>query len=780
MERLVGTRVSRVEDPRILSGRGRYVDDVQLPGMLHAAFLRSPFPHARILGVQPIAAREAPGVSLVLTGAEMAELALPFTLMGPEGMHCPPYFPLATDKVRMVGDPVAIVVASSRAAAEDACELIEVDYEELPAVATMEQALDPSSAPVWDDVGHNVAGREHFVHGDPDAAFESAARVVSERFVQSRQAQVPMEGRGGVADFDPASGRLTYHSAWQGVAMTRVMLAGLLQMPVHQVTVANGDIGGSFGQKSFVRSEDVSIAVASRLLGRPVKWIEDRIENLTIAGHAREETLDVEAAVDEDGAIRGVRIHVTLDQGAYPTPVIPSTLFTNIMRVMFPGAYRIHDLAFDSTVVFSNKAMYTAYRGPWEAETWVRERLLDRIAHELDLDPVEVRRRNLLRDDEMPCPMVTGPTLSGITLRSALDKAARVADYEGFRVEQAKARTEGRYLGLGVATFIEAAPGPPDYGPAIGFAVPPERATARLEADGTLTVHTSQAPHGQGHETTLAQVAADALGVPISAVRVVHGDSRTSPFTMMGTGGSRAATVATGAVLGVTREIRNQVAAVAAHLFEANPDDIEVVDGVAQVRGTPSIAMPLAQVAMTAWMAPQMLPPGMTGGIEATFDFASGEGGWTQSVHSCFVEVDVETGFVHIRRYVVVEDCGDVINPAIVEGQIRGGIAQGIAGVLYEHAAYDDAGNFQTSTFMDYLLPTACEIPAIEIHHVDQTVTTHEVNSRGVGEGGAIGAPAAVTNAIEDALLPFGVKITDQYLPPARILELVGAIPAGV
>jgi carbon-monoxide dehydrogenase large subunit len=263
----------------------------------------------------------------------------------------------------------------------------------------------------------------------------------------------------------------------------------------------------------------------------------------------------------------------------------------------------------------------------------------------------------------------------------------------------------------------------------------------------------------------------------MASVRVVHGDSRTSPFAMMGTGGSRAATVASGAVLGAAREIRSQVAAVAAHLFEASPDDIEVVDGVAQVRGTPSIAMPLAQVAMTAWMAPQMLPPGMSAGIEATFDFAAGDGGWTQSVHSCFVEVDVETGFVDILRYVVVEDCGDVINPAIVEGQIRGGIAQGIAGVLYEHAAYDEHANFRTATFMDYLLPTATEIPPIEIHHVDQTVTTQEVNSRGVGEGGAIGAPAAVTNAIEDALAPFGVKVTDQYLPPARILELVGAIP---
>jgi carbon-monoxide dehydrogenase large subunit len=507
-----------------------------------------------------------------------------------------------------------------------------------------------------------------------------------------------------------------------------------------------------------------------------VKWTEDRVESLTTAGHAREETLTVDAAVSEAGEILGLRVDIVLDQGAYPLSMLPSSIFAQTMRVLLPAAYRIRDYACDVTIVATNKATYSAYRGPWEAETWVRERLFDRIARELGLDPIEVRRVNLLRDDEMPSRMVTGPTLSGITLGRLLERAEQVAGWAELRQWQAQARAEGRRLGIGVSTFLEPAPGPPDYGAAVGWSPPPERATARLEADGTLSVFTSQAPHGQSHETTLAQVAADTLGVPMAAVRIVHGDTRSAPFSTVGTGGSRAATVATGSVMGAVRLVREQVQQVAASLLEANPDDVEVADGVARIRGTPSRALPLGQVAATAWMAPGLLGPGTTPGIEATYDFTAGEGGWTQSVHTCVVEVDVETGLVKILRYVVVEDCGDVINPGVVEGQIRGGIAQGIAGVLYEHAAYDDQGNFLASTFMDYLVPTACEIPPIEIHHLEREQKAGEVDARGVGEGGAIGAPAALTNAIEDALSPFGAKITQQYLPPSRILELIGRL----
>jgi carbon-monoxide dehydrogenase large subunit len=779
MQRLTGTSVPRVEDGRILRGGGTYVDDRQPAGALHAAFCRSPFAHARIASVDTSAAAAVPGVVAVFTAADLAPYARPMQLTaGPPNLFKPEYQCLATDKVRLVGDPVALVIAGSRAIAEDACDLVTVDYEELPGIGSIDRAVEAGAPAVWEDAPGNVAWEDTFTYGDPGSGFAAADRVVRETFVQSRQTNSPMETRGCVVTFEPVTRQLTFECAMQGTHMTRFTLAALLGLPTTSVVVTMGDIGGSFGQKTAIRHEELSVAAAAVALGdgRPVKWIEDRYENLSVAGQARDERVTVEAAVASDGRILGVRLDLTLDLGAYPSAALPMTIIPLLVSVVFPGPYRIRDYELTARLVHSNKGIYVAYRAPWEVETWVRERLLDRIAAELGLDPVEVRRRNLYADDEFPLKMAAGPTLSGITLRTALDRAEEIADWAGFRAEQEAARAEGRHLGLGIATFIEAAPGPPDYGPSIGFVVPPERTTVRLEPDGMLSVFTSQAPHGQGHETTLAQVAADELGVPLSSVRVVHGDVRTSPFSTMGTGGSRAATVATGSVIGATRDVRRQVAEVVAHLFEANPADVEVEDGVARIKGSPDKALPLAQVAMTAWMAPGMLAPGTTPGIEATFDFAAGDGGWTQSVHTCMVEVSIETGIVTILRYVVVEDCGEVINPGIVEGQICGGIAQGIAGVLYEHSAYDDDGTFRAGTFMDYLLPTAAEIPAIEIHHIP-TITTQEVNFRGVGEGGALGAPAAVTSAVEDALRPFGVAVTDQYLPPSRILELAGVIP---
>jgi carbon-monoxide dehydrogenase large subunit len=781
MQRLTGTSVPRVEDGRILTGRGTYVDDRRAPGTLHAAVVRSPFPHARVRAIDVAEAAALPGVVRVFTATDLAGVARPLQLQGgPEGLAKPGYQCLATDKVRLVGDPVALVIAESRHLAEDACELVTVDYEELPGVGSIERALAPDAPAVWDELpGGNVAWENHIRHGDPDAAFARADRVVRETFVQCRQTNAPMETRGCVVTFEPGARQLTYQGAVQGTHMIRFNLAMLLGLPSTNVVVVNGDIGGSFGQKTGLRHEELAVAAAAMSLrdGRPIKWIEDRSENLSVAGQARDEQMTVEAAVTNDGRVLGLRLEMVMDQGAYPSAFLPMAAVMNLVGVMFPGAYDIRDYEMTMRLTFSNKGIYVAYRGPWEIETWARERMLDRIAAELGLDPIAVRRRNLYDDARFPLKMASGPTLSGITLRQAIDQAEVTADWAGFRERQAAARAEGRYLGLGIATFIEAAPGPPDYGPSMGFPFPTERTTARLEPDGTLTVFTSQAPHGQGHETTLSQVAADQLGVPMSSVRVVHGDSRTSPFSTLGTGGSRAATMASGSVIGVTREIRRQVADVVAHVFEANPVDVVVEDGVARIQGSPDKAMPLAQVAMMAWMAPSTLPSGMSQGIEATFDFESGDGGWTQSVHTCMVEVSLETGQVEILRYVVVEDCGEVINPGIVEGQICGGIAQGIAGVLYEHSAYDDDGTFRAGTFMDYLLPTSAEIPRIEIHHIP-TITTQEINFRGVGEGGAMGAPAAVTSAIEDALRPLGVKVLDQYLPPSRILELAGVIPA--
>ena len=853
--RYVGARVRRVEDDRLLAGAGRYVDDVSVAGVLHAAFLRSPYPHAHIRSIDVAAARALRGVHLVLTGANLKLRTYPF--FGPlavPGIYNPTFWALATDRVRHVGDPVAIVVADSRRVAEDACELIEVDYEPLPPIATVEQALNPARAVVWPHKKDNFHYRHSDSWGDVDAAFGAADRVIVETFDQHRHSNQPLETRGLVAEIDPESGRLTVHASTQiahqlkwGIALftgrrplgrvlrqmgrqqdhTKAIFAGIaaylkatpalvdalrqLAPELFRQTVTNlertkamnsaivgligrdpatlpevvtGDVGGAFGAKSVVHREDVAVCAAALELGRSVKWVEDRNEHLTAGGHAREDSIELAAAVRHDGTILGLRARLTVDGGAYPAFLYGAILVPLITRAVLPGPYRIPAFEFHGRILFSNKATYVSYRGPWEIETFARERMLDVVARELGLSRAEIRRRNLIGPDELPTTMVTGLALDErVSARRVFDTAMEMAGFDDWELTKTAALVQGRRLGMGFATYIEPAPGPPDYldHVAPGFApiVNCEPIHAVLEADGTITVHTQQVTHGQSHETTLAQLAADQIGVPIDAVRIRYGDTRTAPFGVLGTQGSRAATFASGAVLVSTRSLRDRIVEVAADLLEASPSDIVVEDGHIHVTGTPAVAVSLSEVADAALRAGGAVRGTARAGeaIRVTDTFDGGAGGWSGATHVCFVEVDLETGQVKIPRYIVVEDCGDIINPAVVEGQIRGGIAQGIGAVLYEKSTYDSHGQFQAGTFMDYLIPTAMEIPDIEIHHVD---TPSEVfaNYRGVGEGGMIAAPAALTNAIEDALADLGVRITEQHLPHARILELAGVIPA--
>ena len=775
--RLIGAKVPRVEDRRILTGRGRYVDDLHLPHMLHATFLRSPYAHARITAIDTSAAVCAPGVSAVFTGEDMQRLSKPIAVLMAGGAKVPEFYPLAIDKVRFVGDLVAMVVAETRHEAEDAAELIEVTYEPLPAVATYEAALNPASPPLFDELGDNIVHRTSMSAGDVDAAFAAADRVITRTFVQHRVANVPMETRGGVADFDPATGELTYHAATQGPQGLRMALSATLELPMERTRVLAGDVGGAFGLKGFVYREDFCLAAASRRLGRPVKWTEDRIEHLLASGHAREEKIEIQVAVRDDGTLLGMRANMTMDHGAYPGVPFAAAMFAGLVQMLLPGPYRMQAYQWDFTAVSTNKCVYVAYRGPWEMETWVRERVLDEVARELGMDPAELRRRNMM-SGEADERLITGLSVAGISSRESLDRVLERIGYDDFRREQAAARNDGRHLGIGFATFIEAAPGPPEMRMGGGM-FGGEQAIVRLESDGHLLVITAQAPHGQGHETTLAQVAAEEMGVPFEHVKVMHGDTRVTPFSLIGTGGSRAATWASGAVLVSTRKVKEKVLAIAAELLEISPEDLEIDDGVVSAKGTPTKSLPLAQIAMQATMAPNTLPPGTDGFLEAREAF-KGEGitgsGWSGGTHACTIDVDLDTGRVKILRYVVVEDCGRVINPAIVEGQVRGGVAQGIGEVLYEHAAYDEDGNFLASTFMDYLLPTASEIPTIEIEHLE-TDPDGELGFRGVGEGGAVVAPATLTNAVADALAVFGARVEDQYLPPSRVLELAGVVP---
>jgi aerobic carbon-monoxide dehydrogenase large subunit len=771
-ERYTGSSIRRSEDPRILTGGGRYVDDIKLPGMLHAAFLRSPLAHARVTGVEVAAARALPGVVAVFTGADLETMTIPgpdplLAMMGGGG-PMPEYSLLATDKVRFVGDPVAVVIAESRYLAEDGCDLIEVDYEDLQPVASAAAALDAASPPLFANLGNNIVGpHKRAEFGDVAGLFAAADRVAEFHIDVHRHQNVPMEGRGCVASLDADSGVMTVYAATQSVHVTRMGVAMRLGIEPDKVHVLAGDIGGSFGLKIGASREELAVAAASRALGRPVKWVEDRGENLTASGQAREESFDVRAAISNDGDLLGLDVAMVIDTGAYP---VMGTMVPGIMQAMLPGPYKMAALGFESTAVATNKASYVAYRGPWASETFVRERVIDLLAKDLGLDPLEIRLRNVAPRTDPPATMITGRPLVGVTTRESLERVAELTDIPAFRRRQAEERARGRYLGLGLATFIEAAPGPRSpEGPQGPMGM--ESMRLRLDEDGIVVLFTGQMPHGQSHQTTLAQIAADEFGVPFEQVRVVVGDSDVVPFGL--TGGSRSATMTGGVALHGARRLKARVLDFASHLMEASAQDLVITDGNIWVRGDPDSAITVSEVGRRA--AAGEYDADVDADLEIVAQFDGGEGGWSGGTHCAIVEVDPETGLVTVERYVVAEDCGALINPAVVEGQIRGGVAQGIGAVLLERSAYDEDGNFQSATFMDYLLPTACDIPRIEIEHLETVPLDADVNFRGVGEGGMIVAPPTIVNAIEDALAPFGVRIYEQHLPPARILELIEA-----
>jgi aerobic carbon-monoxide dehydrogenase large subunit len=745
--------------------------------MLHGSFVRSTLAHGVLTRVDVSVAQCLPGVIAVLTADDLAGVVMPVGVDIPGDFpSLEPELPLVARRVRMVGDPIAFVIAESEAIAEDAVELVEVDIDPLPAVSTIDDALDAAAAPVWPEANGNLLWHERRVHGVGDD-MPHADRRVEARLVQHRVSNAPLETRGLVAAYDAGAEVLTIRTATQNPQLLRTSLARLLSLDLTAVRVLNGDIGGSFGQKGWVRPEDVVVAAAALLTRRPVRWIEERGENLIVGGHARDERADLAVAVDDDGVIRGVRLEVELDQGAYPVPMSLRNGTLNIIRTLFPSAYRIDHFEFAGRLVATNKGSYVTYRGPWAAETWLRERMFEIVARELEIDPVEFRRRNLLRPEELPRRMVTGPTLTDLTLHTALDMLEAHPAYATFRDRQRTERADGRYLGVGVAAFIEPAPGPPDFFPAVGgFVAPPEPLDLQMELDGSVTIRTIHVPTGQGHETVLATVAAAALGLAPERVRVVHGDTDAVPFELFGTGGSRFAQKAIGALQAAVVELTGRLRAIAGALLEANVDDLVVDGGAVSVNGSPDRKVPFSQLAMLAWNAPHLLPPGVERGLAVSALYSNEDCGWSQGVHCSFVEVDVETGAVRVDRHLVFEDCGDMIHPAIVDDQIRGGVMQGIASVLYERLAFDSAATPLSTTLLDYLFPSGFEAPDVfEIHHVHGGAST-KVNHRGVGEGGAIGAPPALSNAIEDALAPFGARVTSLHVTPEDVLGMIGVL----
>jgi carbon-monoxide dehydrogenase large subunit len=763
--RYAGSRVHRVEDARLLTGKGTFVDDVVRPGLLHACFVRSPFARARIEAIDVTDALAAPGVRAVFVAADLNAGAneVWFSMSG-QGSPTTPLPPLAEGEARFVGDPVALVVADDRYLAEDATELVVVDYDPLPAIVDYETA-DATDQLVHEGFAANEVGQ--LAGGTPDKvddALAAAAHVTTRSVHQQAYAAVPIETRGLVVEWNAPSEELTIWAATQAPHEVRSVCARVLGLPEHQIRVIMRDTGGGFGQKVLPGREELCLMLAARLLPAPVKWIEDRRENLLSAGQARHEHATVQFGFEADGTIVGAKIDHTQDVGAYPVPWPVGT--GAAVGMIFPGPYRIPVTAFSHRSMFSNTVGRTAYRGPWQFESVAREVVLDQAARELGLDPVELRRRNMLTADDLPYVNGSGMPYSHVSPRETFEHALELLDYDAFRREQADARAAGRYVGVGTCSYVE--PTTPGYG-----YYGSEGATIRIDPSGKVSVYVVGGSTGNSLETTVIQLTADALGVPIEDVHTIQGDTALTPYGP-GTGGSRSGSMMAGAVTATAAVLREKLVAVAAHKLEAAAEDIELAEGRAFVRGTPSAGMTVAEIASMAYFQPTAMPPGVSPGLEATERYAAASPMplWANATHVCTCEVDVTTGAVQILRYIVSEDCGPMINPAVVEGQIAGGTVQGIGGVLLEELAYDEDGNPLTTTFMDYLLPTATDVPLIEYGHV-VTPGPGPGGYKGVGEGGAIGAPPAVANAVADALAPLGVVIDRLPLSPANVVELL-------
>jgi carbon-monoxide dehydrogenase large subunit len=769
-----GAAVKRREDPRFLRGEARYVDDVVLPGMLHAAFLRSPHAHARLASIRTVAAAAMPGVARVFTFESLRRWMKPLPVFGaaPPGLAAGVKFDirpttqyaLCGERVRYVGEIVAMVVADTRYRAEDAAERIEVEWEPLPAVVDMIAAAEASATLLHPECGTNVALAFPHAIGDLQAALAQADVVMEETFRIQRYVGMPLEGRGVVATWDRRDGSLTTWNSTQVSHFVQQGLAAALELPPHKIRVVAPDLGGGFGTKASGYPEDVLVPLAAIQLGRPVKWVEDRREHMMSAAHARHQTHEIALAATRDGTILGVRDRIWLDLGAYSVwgVVLPYNTVAHLI-----GPHRIRNMQVDVKAVLTNKTPNAPYRGAGRPETvFAMDRAVDCLARQLGMDPADIRRKNYLRGDEMPydlgMPYRDGNPLVYDTgdFAATLESALAASGYDAFRREQPALRARGIHRGIGLSGYAE--------GTAIG---PYEGVTIKLDASGRVLVATGAVNSGQGHETSFAQVTADALGVPLDWVTVIGGDTAAVAFGT-GTYASRSAVTAGSSIVDAARQVREKLARAAATLLEASPADIEIEDGRVAVRGTPGSAIDLARVIQAS--IPTFAKPGVASpDFEATAYHHVPTVTWASAVHVAVIEVDTGTGHVRLLRYLVAHDCGKIINPTIVEGQVHGGVAQGVGGALFEEIVYDDEGQLLTGTLLDYLVPSAMELPFIETVHLEYPSPRNPLGIKGLGEGGAISPPAAIANAIEDALAPFGIRVRETPVGPARLLALL-------
>ncbi len=771
--RLMGAEVKRKEDPRLVTGASAYVGDITVPGMQYVAFVRSPHAHARIGRIDSARAAARPGVSRVVTGEDIKAYCQPIPLGGPSaeggGGGAEPsvgrkHYPLSIGKIRYVGEPVAAVLASSEALAVDAAADVVVDWQPLPAVGDQLSALEDGAPQLHDDAAKNVEHETSIKVGEPDAAFAKAPKIIKQRMISQRLCGVPMEPRAALAMPDPLVGGVTLWSTHQAPHVLRNDLATLLGVEQQLVRVIAPEVGGGFGVKFGIYPEDATLAVIAKRYRVPVRWTETRVEHMTSTTHGRAQITDLEAAVEADGTIKALRMHVIADIGAYPI----FTFIPDLTLLMGVGVYKVTDIDLKSTCVFTNSTPVAAYRGAGRPEAaYYLERLVDVIAHDLGKPPEEVRRRNFIPPSAFPYTTPTGQKYDSGEYERALTKALELSHYQKLRNEQKERldRNDRMLLGVGMAVYVEMC----------GFG-PFESAVVRVEPGGGVTAYTGTSAHGQGHETTFAQIIADHLGVDFDKVVVRHGDTLNTPMGN-GTGGSRSLAVGGSAIIGASLKVQQKARRLAAHMLEAAPDDVVFESGKYQVKGVPAKALTLAQIAPKAYA--EGLPDGIEAGLEATDFFRPPQLVYPFGAHVAVVEIDRDTGHTRVREFVSVDDCGVRISPMLVAGQVHGGLAQGIAQALMEEVVYDAQGQLVTGSLMDYAVPHAEDLP---LFTTDQTVTPTPFNpmgAKGIGEAATIGSTPAIVNAVVDALRPYGVRHLDMPLKGERVWTVLARARAG-
>ena len=766
--RLIGARIKRREDPRLIQGLSHYVDDIKLVNTLHCTFLRSDYAHADIKSINTEAAENLSGVVKVITGADIQGKVGSIPCAAEiEGLKVPDHPALAVDRVRFVGEPIAAVVATDPYIARDALDLIEVEYDELPVVVDLDKAIESDSTVIYDEFDDNIAFTMPLDAGDVDAAFAEADHVVSQRFVNQRLIPNSIEPRGVLAEYLPGEGTLTVWSSTQVPHHLKTILSLLLDFPEQLVRVIAPEVGGGFGSKLNVYPEEAVVAYLATQLRKPVKWIEKRSEGFTTTIHGRDQVDYVDMAVKNDGTITAIRAKLLANMGAYHqllTPIIPVLTY-----LMMSGAYKIPNIKLELIGVFTNKMATDAYRGAGRPEaTHIIERMVDLAARKLGMDPKEIRFKNFPQPDEFPLEMATGVAYDSGNYQMSFNKALDAVDYASLRTRQAELRGQGRYMGIGIATYAEIC----GMGPSVGVAGGGwESGTVRIERTGKVTVLTGVSPHGQGQETSFAQIVADEYGISIDDIVVIHGDTGRQPQGI-GTFGSRATAVGGAALIIATKQVKEKMAQIAAHMLEANADDLVFEDGNIFVQGSPGSAVTFADVASTAHVAVN-LPPDVEPGLEATHFFEPSNFTYPFGAHISIVEVDPETGEIDLQRYVAIDDCGNIINPMLVDGQVHGGIAQGLGQAMYEGAVYDENGQLLTGSFMDYAIPKATQVPRFETEHTTTPSPVNPLGVKGVGEAGTIASSPCLVNAVVDALSPFGITDIDMPMTPNRVWQAI-------